>query len=172
MSDRIGQYIHGVLDNTWIDSEFKIALMKPRLGSIHENYYFHEEHEIENGNGYIKGGKIVNLQPSFNESGVSVHCNDISWRAVGGQIGPIMYAVIYDISSKAIVYIIDFGKHRYDYDIVNDGESFNIYIDNRVLFNIVNLSNKSKKAKKLTIEKEKILDNIPTPIGIALREYY
>jgi hypothetical protein len=53
--------------------------------------------QIANGNGYTTGGATVTVTASAQSGGTyTLTCNQVSWTASGGSIGPFRYAVLYN----------------------------------------------------------------------------
>ncbi|MFA5484961.1 MAG: hypothetical protein WC260_01805 [Candidatus Pacearchaeota archaeon] len=71
--------------------------------------------ELDQGNGYTTGGVVVDTSVHFDlEDKVTVYdCENPSWIATGGDIGPVRYAVLYNETfDNTIVYIFDFEEQR------------------------------------------------------------
>lgn len=81
--------------------------------------------EVTGANGYTTGGATI-ANPVLTEDDVNdrglFSCDDVSWTASGGDIGPTGAAIIYDDTSadKTVVGCIDYGE---DYTIPT-GSSF------------------------------------------------
>lgn len=84
--------------------------------------------ELSTGSGYTAGGATLTVTTSAQSSGLYTFiCNDITWTASGGSIGPFRYAVFYDdtASGDPLLWYIDFG-----YGITAaSGQSFTIDVD-------------------------------------------
>ena len=84
--------------------------------------------ELSTAYGYTAGGATLTVTTSAQSSGLYTFiCNDITWTASGGSIGPFRYAVFYDdtASGDPLLWYIDFG-----YGITAaSGQSFTIDVD-------------------------------------------
>jgi len=83
--------------------------------------------QLATGNGYTQDDKALTTlswtEDDTNNQGLMT-CDDVSWLAAGGSIGPTGAAVIYDDSTgdDTVIGCIDFGT---DYTIT-DGNTFEI----------------------------------------------
>lgn len=84
--------------------------------------------ELSTANGYTAGGATITVTTSAQSSGLYTFiCNDITWTASGGSIGPFRYAIFYDdtASGDPLLWYIDFS-----YGItVATGQDFTIDVD-------------------------------------------
>lgn len=84
--------------------------------------------ELSTAYGYTAGGATLTVTTSAQSSGLySFICNDITWTASGGSIGPFRYAIFYDDTATGdpLLWYIDFG-----YSITAaTGQSFTIDVD-------------------------------------------
>jgi len=83
--------------------------------------------QLETGNGYTQNDEtlanLVLAEDDTNDKG-KMTCDDVTWTASGGSIGPTGAAIIYDNTTDddTVIGCIDFGT---DYTI-GDGTSFSI----------------------------------------------
>jgi len=83
--------------------------------------------QLETGNGYTQNDEtlanLVLAEDDTNDKG-KMTCDDVTWTASGGSIGPTGAAIIYDDTTDddTVIGCIDFGT---DYTI-GDGTSFSI----------------------------------------------
>lgn len=84
--------------------------------------------ELSTAYGYTAGGATLTVTASAQSSGLYTFiCNDITWTASGGSIGPFRYAIFYDdtASGDPLLWYIDFA-----YGITAaSGQSFTIDVD-------------------------------------------
>lgn len=82
--------------------------------------------EIAAGNGYTAGGATLASLTINETAGVTrLSCNDVTWTASGGSIGPARYGVIYNNSNTKLVCFIDLGLNL----TVPTGQPLTIDID-------------------------------------------
>ena len=85
--------------------------------------------EIDAGNGYVKGGNTASVVSSAQTGGIYklVLSDPSTWKAVGGDISPFRYAVLYNTSAanNELVGFWDYGS------AVNlaEGDSFTVDFD-------------------------------------------
>lgn len=94
---------------------FKAALVKSTyvFDAAHEDFATSvQAHEVAAGNGYTAGGVTLSGVTWAYNSGTGktvFDCNDPSWTATGGDLGPATGLVVYDSTSGKLVGFIDFG---------------------------------------------------------------
>ena len=86
--------------------------------------------EVTQGNGYTSGGIDVNNTSAVNDdtnNRTLYKCDDMTFSATGGSIGPARYAVMYDPDGgNTLIYVFDFGENK----TIADGQSLIIRVDN------------------------------------------
>lgn len=116
---------------------FKVALYSGDFTSAclvaSTNYNDLSANELGNGFGYVTGGVQVSTSAYMDTTNKQVvyDCDNPTWTASGGPMGPIRYGALYECcNSQTVVYIFDFGANKTIYD----GSDFTIAIDSNGLF--------------------------------------
>lgn len=90
----------------------KVALMSPSYSfdATQTSWASVSANEIANGNGYTDGGETITTATITQSAGsVKFTCDNPSWVASGGDIGPAESAVIYaDVTNKPLLFLLDF----------------------------------------------------------------
>ena len=96
---------------------------------------YNNTNELSTGYGYTRFNKQpTNKTISLDNNQVVYDCDNISWTATGGSIGPARYAA-FVTSNSGIINIIDFITDQ----TATNGSNFNININTSGLFRLYNI---------------------------------
>ena len=96
----------------------KVILMESGFVFDKDNHATYAQvlsNELPGGNGYLQNNKSLSTQvvtENDTDDRAEMTCDDVSWTASGGSIGPTPGAILYDDSSpdNTIIGYIDFGE--------------------------------------------------------------
>jgi hypothetical protein len=83
--------------------------------------------DIAAGNGYPAGGLVVPISSASQVAGLAtLFPSNFQFVAVGGNIGPFRYLVLYDSVSGALIFWWDYGSAL----LLQSAEALNVVFDN------------------------------------------
>lgn len=103
------------------EDTFQIALTNTQPNTTSDTVYGDLD-EITAENGYTAGGTVATLAPNADDEEAFVSGITVTFTASGGSFGPLQYAVLYNLSSDALI-----GYWEYPSSItLNDTEQLTI----------------------------------------------